>query len=160
MRQVDRWIGLVFFIVVCLGAAGLGGLVTAPEIEGWYKTIAKPSWNPPDKVFAPVWTTLFLMMATAAWLVWLPKGFKGAVLPLVLFAIQLVLNIAWSWIFFGMHQPGWALVDLILLWLAIMATTAVFFKSSKIAGWLMVPYLTWVSFAGVLNYAIWRMNAP
>lgn len=159
MRESTRWIGLVIFVAVCLGAGGLGAVATTPEIEGWYKTIEKPTWNPPDYVFGPVWTTLYLMMAIAAWLVWKPAGLKAAAVPLTLFAVQLVLNIAWSWIFFGMHELGWAFAEIIILWLAIVATTAAFFKRSKGAGWLMVPYLAWVSFASVLNFAIWRLNA-
>ena len=159
MMQRTRGIGLVIFIVVCLGAGGLGAIATTPEIEGWYKTIAKPNWNPPDYVFGPVWTTLFILMAIAAWLVWTPAGFKAAAMPLMLFAVQFVLNVAWSWIFFGMHQPGWAFAEIVILWLAIVATTVAFFRCSKIAGWLLVPYLAWVSFAAVLNLAIWRMNA-
>jgi len=158
MTERTRWIGLVVFIVVCIGAGGLGSIATTPEIEGWYKTIAKPSWNPPGWIFGPVWTTLYIMMAIAVWLVWKHAGFKAAKLPLVLFGVQLLLNIAWSWIFFGMHQPGWAFAEIIVLWLAITATTILFFKKSKIAGGLMVPYLAWVSFASVLNFTIWRMN--
>ena len=134
-------------------------MATTPEIEGWYKTIEKPTWNPPDSVFGPVWTTLFVMMAVAAWLVWKPAGFTAATVPLTLFAVQLVLNVAWSWIFFGMHQPGWAFVEIVILWLAIMATTVAFFRKSTIAGSLMVPYLAWVSFASVLNFTIWQLNA-
>jgi tryptophan-rich sensory protein len=83
---------------------------------------------------------------------------KAAASRLSLFALQLVLNVAWSWIFFGLHQPGWAFVEIIMLWLAIVATTAAFFRCSKIAGWLLVPYLVWVSFASALNFTIWRMN--
>jgi translocator protein len=158
MTRPSRWIGLVFFIVVCLGAGGIGAMATTPEIEGWYKTIAKPAWNPPDYVFGPVWTTLYVMMAIAAWLVWKPAGYKAAATPLTLFVVQLVLNVVWSWIFFGMHQPGWALAEIVALWLGIVATTAVFFRCSRIAGWLLTPYLAWVSFAGVLNFAIWMMN--
>jgi translocator protein len=94
MKESVRWIGLVLFIVVCLGAGGLGAVATTPEIEGWYKTIEKPSWNPPGYVFGPVWTTLFVMMAIAAWLVWKPEGFKAAAMPLTLFAVQLGLNVA------------------------------------------------------------------
>ena len=153
-----RWIGLVVFVVVCLGVGSLGAVATTPEIQGWYKTLAKPSWNPPDSVFAPVWTTLFIMMGIAAWLVWQRGGLKAAVLPLSLFGFQLALNVAWSWIFFGLHQPGWAFVEIIVLWLAILATTVAFFRCSKIAGWLLVPYLAWVSFASVLNFTIWRLN--
>ena len=159
MTERTRWIGLVIFIAVCLGAGGLGAIATTPEIEGWYRTIEKPSWNPPDWIFGPVWTTLFILMAVAAWFVWRSAGFAAAAMPLTLFAVQLVLNIAWSWIFFGLHQPGWAFAEIVLLWLAIAATTATFFRSSPLAGWLMLPYLAWVSFAAVLNFTIWRMNA-
>jgi benzodiazapine receptor len=159
MKESARWVGLAIFLVVCLGAGGLGAVATTPEIEGWYKTIEKPSWNPPDYVFGPVWTTLFVMMAIAAWLVWKPEGFKAAATPLTLFGGQLVLNVAWSWIFFGMHQPGWAFAEIVGLWLVIVATTAAFFRRSTLAGCLMVPYLAWVSFASVLNFTIWRMNA-
>ena len=109
----------MIFIVVCLGAGGLGAIATTPEIEGWYKTIEKPSWNPPDYVFGPVWTTLFVMMAIAAWFVWKADGFKAAATPMTLFAIQLVLNVAWSWIFFGMHQPGWAFAEIVILGMGV-----------------------------------------
>ena len=159
MKQRERWIGLVVFIVLCLGAGGLGAMATTPEIEGWYKTLAKPSFNPPDYIFGPVWTTLYVMMAVAAWIVWKPEGLRAAATPLALFAVQIGLNIAWSWIFFGMHQPGWAFMEILVLWLTIIATTVAFFRSSLMAGWLMTPYLAWVSFAAVLNFAIWRMNA-
>lgn len=158
--MIDRtqWFALVVFIALCLGAGGLGAIATTPEIDGWYKTIVKPSWNPPGYVFGPVWTTLYVMMGVAAWLVWKPAGFKGAMLPLILFGVQLVLNVGWSWVFFHFHQPGWAFAEILVLWLAIAATTLVFFKNSKIAGWLMIPYLAWVSFASVLNFAIWQLN--
>jgi len=151
---------LVIFIVVCLGAGGLGSVATTPEIDGWYRTLAKPSWNPPDYVFGPVWTALYILMAIAAWLVWKPAGLKAAALPLSLFAVQLLLNVAWSWIFFGLHQTGWAFAELVILWLAITATMITFFHRSTLAGWLLVPYVAWVSFAGALNFALWRMNLP
>lgn len=152
-------IGLVVMLVVCLGAGAVGALVTTPEIDGWYRSIQKPSWNPPDAVFGPVWTTLFVMMAIAGWLVWRPRGIRAAVVPLGLFAIQLGLNIAWSWIFFGLHQPGWACGEMVVLWGAIGATMVAFFRRSQLAGWLLAPYLVWVSFAMALNFAIWRLNA-
>lgn len=158
MTERTRWIGLAIFIVICVSAGGLGAIATRPEIEVWYKSIEKPSWNPPDYVFGPVWTTLFVMMGIAAWLVWKPGGFKAAKQSLTLFAVQINLNVAWSWIFFGMHQQGWAFVEIVILWVAIVATTVAFFLKSKIAGWLMVPYLAWVSFASVLNFAIWQLN--
>ena len=158
MNRSRRWIGLVAFIAVCLAAGSLGAIATTPEIDGWYRTLAKPTWNPPAGVFGPVWTTLYVLMALAAWLVWKPAGFQAAALPLTLFGGQLVLNVAWSWIFFGMHQPGWAFVEIVILWLAIAATTWAFFRRSPLAGWLLVPYLAWVSFAAVLNFTIWRLN--
>lgn len=158
MKEGTRWIGLLLFIAVCLAAGGLGAIATTPEINGWYRTIAKPAWNPPDWVFGPVWTTLFVMMGLAAWLVWKPSGFRAAYLPLTLFASQLALNIAWSWIFFGMHQIGWAFVEIVTLWVTILATNIAFFRRSKGAGFLLVPYLAWVTFASVLNFTVWRMN--
>lgn len=153
-----QWIGLALWIALCLGTGGLGAAVTTPQIDGWYRTIIKPTWNPPNSVFGPVWTALYMMMAASAWLVWKPAGVRAAALPLTLFGIQLVLNCIWSWIFFGMHQPGWALVEMVALWLAITATMITFFSRSRIAGWLLVPYLAWVSFACVLNFTIWRLN--
>lgn len=159
MTNRTRGIGFVVFIVICLGAGGLGAALTTPEINGWYRTIVKPSWNPPDSIFGPVWTTLYVMMAIAAWLVWKPAGLQAAAAPLTLFAFQLLLNSVWSWIFFGMHQPAWAFAEIVTLWLAIAATMVAFFHRSRIAGWLLVPYLAWVSFASVLNFTIWRLNA-
>lgn len=153
-----KGIGLLVFVTLCLGAGAVGGIVTGSEIERWYRTLEKPAWQPPDWLFGPVWTTLYLMMAVAAWLIWKPVGLKGAAFPLGLFAAQLLLNIAWSWIFFGMHRPGWALLELAILWFAIALTAWAFFRRSPLAGWLMVPYLGWVSFAGALNYEIWRLN--
>ena len=97
-------------------------------------------------------------MGIAAWLVWKGKGFKEAKIPLGLFAAQLLLNVAWSWIFFNRHQLGWAFAEILILWLAIAVTTIAFFKETKVAGALMLPYLAWVSFAAVLNFTIWRLN--
>lgn len=149
---------LVASIATCLGAGGLGAMATTPEIDGWYRTIEKPSWNPPDAVFGPVWTTLYIMMAVSAWLVWRTDKAIASKLPLSLFGVQLLLNVGWSWIFFHFHQLGWAFAEIIVLWLAIVATTLAFFRVSKLAGALMVPYLAWVSFASVLNFAIWRLS--
>ena len=129
-----------------------------PEIGTGYRALLKPAWNPPDAVFGPVWMTLYLLMAIAAWLIWRSAGFAAARVPLVLFVLQLVLNVAWSWIFFRLHQMGWAVVEIGVLWVMIFATTVVFFKNNKLAGSLMVPYLVWVGFASVLNFTIWRLN--
>lgn len=159
MSPTARWLGLLFFVALCLGAAALGSVATTSEIDGWYRNLKKPEWNPPSSVFAPVWTTLYLLMALAAWWVWKPAGFRAAARPLSLFALQLGLNVAWSWIFFGMHRPGWAFAELLVLWLAILATTIAFFARSGIAGALLLPYLAWVTFAGALNYTIWQLNA-
>ena len=159
MTATIRWLGLILFLTLCLGAGGLGAIATTPEIAGWYTTIAKPGWTPPDFVFGPVWTALYVLMAIAAWLIWKPAGLRDAAVPLTLFGLQLLLNVGWSWIFFNMHEPGWAFAEIALLWLAIAATTAAFFDRSKIAGWLLVPYMAWVSFASALNFSIWRLNA-
>jgi tryptophan-rich sensory protein len=158
MPPSTRWIGLASFLVLCLGAGGLGAAATTPEIDGWYRTLSKPTWNPPDWIFGPVWTTLFVLMAIAAWIVWRPAGFRAAAIPLTLFSAQLILNVVWSWVFFGLHQPGWAFVEIILLWVAILATLITFWRRSWWAGALLVPYLAWVSFAAMLNVVIWRMN--
>ena len=160
MKAGRRWLGLLGWIGLCLGAASLGAWATTPEIDGWYRTLAKPSWNPPNWVFGPVWTTLFLMMAISAWLIWKPGGFRAAWRPLSYFMIQLGLNVAWSWIFFFAHAPGWAFVEILFLWVAIGVTTVSFFQLQKIAGWLLLPYWAWVTFAALLNFVIWRMNIP
>jgi tryptophan-rich sensory protein len=149
------WLALVVLLILCFAVAGAGGLATAPSIPNWYAGLAKPSWTPPSWVFGPVWSVLYLSMAVAAWWVW-RRG--DAVVPMVLFGIQLVFNAAWSWLFFWLHSPGVAFIDIVLLWMAIVATTVVFWRRSTLAGILFVPYLVWVSFAAVLNFAIWRFN--
>lgn len=151
-------IGFVTIVAICFAAAGLGAAVTTPQIPGWYASLAKPAWNPPDWIFGPVWSLLYLMMAVAAWLVWRPAGFAAAKLPLALLAIQLALNSLWSVLFFGLHNPGAAAVEIVLLWAGILATLITFWKRSRWAGGLLVPYLAWVSFASVLNFTIWRLN--
>lgn len=151
--------GLVLFVAVCLGVAAMGSVATVPGVEGWYATLNKPPWTPPGWIFGPVWTLLYIAMAVAAWLVWRPQGWSGAKVPLTLFGVQLALNLAWSWLFFGLRSPGLGLADIILLWVAIAATLVVFWRRSKLAGALFVPYLAWVTFASGLNYSIWRLNA-
>ena len=154
----NPWIGLIVLLVLCFAVAAVGGLATTPNIPNWYAGLAKPSWTPPDWIFGPVWSVLYLSMAIAAWLVWRQAGLAGAALPMALFGIQLLLNTLWSWLFFGLHSPSAALVDIILLWTAIVATTVAFWRRSMVAGILFLPYLVWVSFASVLNLAIWRLN--
>jgi len=148
---------LAGFLVVCLATGLLGGWVTAQSVSSWYPTLVKPSWNPPAWVFGPVWTALYVMMAVAAWRVWKRQG-PGKHRALFLFFGQLFLNGLWSFLFFGAQSPGLALVDIAVLWLALAATILAFFSRDRLAGVLMIPYLAWVSFAVVLNLAIWRLN--
>ena len=135
-----------------------GSVFTRPSIPTWYAHLTKPSWSPPNWIFGPVWTALYAMMAIAAWLVWLRRGDTDVTMALVLFGVQLALNIAWSAIFFGLHRPGAAFVEILLLWLAILAATVEFSTIARPAAWLMVPYLVWVSFASLLNGTLWRLN--
>lgn len=148
-------LSLVGWILVAYAAAVLGGLAGP---DAWYATINKPSWNPPNRVFGPVWTILFTMMGVAAWLVWSRRAETGVTLALGLFVGQLLLNALWSWLFFHWHRPDWAFAELLLLWLAILATLLAFWRVRPLAGALLVPYLLWVSFAGYLNLTLWRLN--
>ena len=152
-------IALAVSVGICLGAAGIGSILTTPSIATWYATLRKPPWTPPNWLFGPVWTALYLGMAVAVWLVWRQAGFSPARLALTLFALQLVLNVAWSGIFFRMRLPGAAFLEVVLLWLFILLTAIAFWPVSRTASWLLVPYLTWVTYAAALNAAIWRMNA-
>jgi translocator protein len=151
-------VGLLVAIVVCFAAAGVGSLATMDAIPTWYAALRKPSWNPPNWVFGPVWSLLYLMMAVAAWQVWRTAGWPGARPALGLFAVQLLLNVGWSVVFFGLHRPGWAFAEIVVLWCAILATLLAFRAVSPVAALLLVPYLLWVSFASALNLAIWRLN--
>ncbi len=160
MRSRFQWLGLVVSIVVCFGVAALGSLATDPNIDGWYAALRKPSWNPPNWVFGPVWSMLYLLMAVAAWLVWRRRGFAGAsLLPLVLFGVQLVLNGLWSVLFFGWHRPDLAFIEIVFLWSAILATMLAFRRVVPLAAALLVPYFLWVTFAAFLNFTIWSMNS-
>jgi tryptophan-rich sensory protein len=147
--------GLFVSIVITFGAAWLGSRFTAGL---WYEMLVKPSWTPPNAIFGPVWSALYIMMAAAAWLAWKNAGPDGAVLPVVLYVVQLALNAAWSWLFFGRHLIGVALSDILLLLATIIVTAVVFERSSKAAAWLMTPYILWVTFASALNYSIARLN--
>ena len=149
------WLGLAFWLGVSFAAAWVGSHFQPGE---WYARLNKPALTPPGWLFGPVWTVLYACMALAAWLVWRKRGLAGAKRELALFAVQLALNVAWSWLFFGLRSPGLAFADIVLLLAAIAATTAAFWRVSTTAGLLFVPYLGWVAFAGVLNFAIWRMN--
>jgi tryptophan-rich sensory protein len=149
---------LVPFVAVCLLAGAVGGIVTGPSVETWYPGLKKPAWTPPSFVFGPVWTLLYLLMGVSGWIVWRRREYVEIPLPMVLFGVQLTLNAAWSMVFFGLRQPGLAALEIALLWLAIAATLWAFARVSRAAAWLLVPYLGWVSFATLLNVAIWRLN--
>jgi len=148
-------LGFLFFLIISFSAALPGAFFMPGE---WYKTLAKPSFNPPGWIFGPVWTILYTVMAIAAWLVWRKSGFRKAATAIIVFLFQLVLNALWTVLFFGMHSPKHAFIDITCLWVAILATAAAFWNHSKPAGLLMVPYLLWVSFAMLLNFFLWRMN--
>ena len=153
-----RWLQLVAFILACEGVGLLGGLWTGPEIPGWYRTLTKPTFNPPSWIFGPVWTTLYLLMAIAAWLVLHAPASSARTLGLGLFLFQLALNLAWSYIFFRRHAIGAAAIEVAVLWCSIGATTIPFSQVSPVAASLMVPYWAWVTFASILNATIWRLN--
>jgi len=155
-------ITIIKFIVaigVCQLAGFVGSLFTTPSIPTWYAALRKPSFNPPNWIFGPVWTSLFVLMGIAAFIVW-NKGLdrKGVKAALLLFIIQLVLNMLWSYLFFTLHSPLYAFVEIIILWLAILLTMVKFFPISRAAGYLLLPYILWVSFAAVLNFTLFRLN--
>ena len=156
MNNVIKFI-LAIGLPLLVGFAG--SYFTMTGIDSWYATINKPSWNPPNSVFGPVWTTLYVLMGIAWFIVWksdAPASYKNRASSL--FIAQLILNFCWSFIFFNRHEIGWAFAEIILLWLFILFTIFAFAKVSKPAAWLLVPYISWVSFAAMLNYTIWQLN--
>jgi benzodiazapine receptor len=147
---------LVVCMLSCLAVGALGSLATATSVTTWYPLLDKPAWTPPAAVFGPVWTLLYISTGVAFWLVWTsPDRSSGAI---GLFAVQLLLNAAWSFVFFGMRSPRWAFFEIVLLWIAISATLVAFWRVRRAAAALLVPYLAWVTFAAALNLAIWKMN--
>lgn len=155
--QLPGWLGLAAWLLLCFAAAGLGSAFTGPAVQTWYPTLNKPSFNPPAWVFGPVWTLLYTLMGIAAWRVWRDPSPERRP-ALVWFGVQLALNVLWSLLFFGAHQPGWAFVEIVLLWGAILATLLRFLSVDRVAGWLLAPYLAWVTFAAVLNFTVWQLN--
>jgi tryptophan-rich sensory protein len=149
---------LAVFIIVCFAAGALGAVFTAQATATWYREIARPAWTPPDWVFGPVWTALYVMMGISAWLVWCEGGFRRQRWPLALFFGQLALNAAWTPIFFGLRRFDVASVEIVALWGAILATIFAFARVRRLAAWLLVPYLLWVTYASTLTFGIWRMN--
>jgi len=146
-------------IAIPLLVGGASGFFTITGVDSWYQTINKPSWNPPNWVFGPVWTTLYIMMGIALFLVWKEDTSEELKkIAIALFSVQLILNFFWSFIFFNQQQPGWALVEIIAMWFFILLTIFAFAQVNKTAAWLLVPYISWVSFATILNYTIWQLN--
>jgi len=156
---MNNAVKFVIAIALPVVVGGLSGFATAQGVSSWYPTLVKPSFNPPAWVFGPVWTVLYVMMGVAAGLVWI-RGLDaaGVRVALAVFVIQLALNGLWSVVFFGMRQPGWALVEIVVLWGAIGATVWLFWRVVPAAGALLLPYWAWVSFASVLNASLWWLN--
>lgn len=155
---VKHWFKFIVAIVVCNLAGVVGSFFTTPAIDGWYATLLKPSFSPPNWVFAPVWTTLFTLMGVALFLVIKKKPFTSVIPAILLFGLQLLANIAWSFLFFGLHSPLLGLVDILVLLILIVCTIVAFYKISKVAAYLLIPYVVWVSFATILNFYLWRLN--
>ncbi len=149
---------LAGFLVLCLAVSGLGGLATSSSVGTWYQGLEKPPFNPPDWIFAPVWTTLYVLMAIAGWRVWRLPGSSDRKHALVAFGIQLVLNLLWSFLFFGLRNIGLGLVEIAILLCAIIVTTILFWRLDRPAGVLFLPYVAWVAFASYLNAALWLIN--
>lgn len=156
---MSKIVKLLIAILICQMAGVVGSLFTSPSIPTWYATIKKPGFTPPNSVFGPVWITLFVLMGVSAYLVW-DRGLenKNVKIALLVFGIQLALNMLWSFLFFGLHSPLYAFFEIIVLWFAILFTILNFLKVSKPAGLLLVPYIVWVSFAAIINFYIVRLN--
>lgn len=151
-------LGLGGFLALCFAISGLGAIATATSVGSWYQTLEKPSFNPPDWVFGPVWTLLFILMAIAGWRIWRGASSKARTAALVVFVAQLGLNLSWSILFFGLQSIGGALVDIAILLAAIVTTATLFWRIERLAAALLVPYAIWVSYALLLNASIWLLN--
>lgn len=152
-----HFISLLVFLAICFSVAAAGAVLTNTSVSSWYLTINKPSWTPPNWLFGPVWTSLYFMMALAVWLIWCKVGSLKK-LPLVLFGLQLFLNLIWSGLFFTLQNPKIAFIEIVFLWLSILATLISFWRIRIVAGLLLLPYILWVGYAAMLNFTIWRMN--
>ena len=145
-------------VTFTMGFGALGGIVTAPEIKTWYLFLNKPSFNPPNYLFGPVWTLLYLLMGISLFLILKKDDSAAKKKSLILFFVQFALNFCWSFIFFKYHLIGWAFAEIVVMWIFILLTILSFNRINKTAAWLLVPYIAWVSFASVLNFAIWKLN--
>jgi tryptophan-rich sensory protein len=152
-----RALGLVGWLLLTFVAAAIGAFASI-DAGAFYGELTRPSWAPPGWIFGPVWSTLYVLMAVAAWWVWRARGFRGARIAVVLFIAQLAANALWSWLFFGWHQGGLAFAEELLLWGMIIATVVAFWRVSRLAAALLIPYLAWVTFAAALNFTVWKLN--
>jgi len=152
------WLMLCAFVLVSFLAGAVGTILGSPMPDAWYESLTKPSFNPPSWVFGPVWSALYLLIGIAAWQAWRTRGFGGARAAMILFAVQWILNAAWSGLFFGLESTTLGLLDILALWAVIVAMVVTFSRASALAGVLMIPYLLWVSFATILNSSLWWLN--
>lgn len=153
----SRWLKIALCVSLCVTLGILSGFSTVESINNWYQHINKPSWNPPNWIFGPVWTTLYILMGISVALIW-HTGHQFKNRAIGLFIIQFGFNLAWSFIFFNLHAIGWAFVEILLMLFFISLTLYSFYKINRLAAWLLIPYLLWVSFASVLNGTIWFLN--
>ena len=155
LTTIESIVELGICLAVCMGAAVIGVFFSPGE---WYDMLAKPSWTPPDDIFPWVWSILYITMGIALWLIWRQRGAKGIKGPLLVFILQLLLNAAWSYLFFGLHMTGLALIDAIFLTITLLVTVILFWRVYVIAGVILLPYLLWMIFAVWLNFMIWHLN--
>ena len=156
-RRLDLF-GLFVSVTLCLLVSAAGGAVTATSVDTWYKALAKPTFNPPDWAFAPVWTTLYFLMGVSGWRIWRRRASRATRGALALFGLQLFLNFAWSVLFFGLQRIDLALIDIVILFVAIVANMILFWRIERLATLMLVPYAAWVAFAIILNVSIWLLN--
>ena len=157
-RSSSPWLALAGFVVVNVIVSGIGGAITSSSVADWYPTLAKPPFNPPDWLFGPVWTLLYVVMAVAAWRVWRQAGWREARSALLIYFLQLGVNLSWSALFFGLRRPDLALADCLLLLVLVIVTVFAFWRHDGTAALLMVPYALWVGFACLLNASIVALN--
>lgn len=157
---MNKSVKIAIALVICLMVGYSASVVTRPSVETWYPTLIKPPFNPPNWIFMPVWTLLYILMAVAAGMVWdkIKEQQETVKMALGFFIIQLTLNAIWSYLFFELKNPMLALIEIVLLWLMIYETYLKFIKINKMAGYLLIPYMVWVAFAAVLNASIWWLN--
>ena len=155
--KLRQTLGLIGWFIVSFATSAVGA-VASIQAKSFYGQLVQPEWAPPSYVFGPVWTVLYALMAIAAWLVWRSGGFHSNRIALSLFLVQLALNALWSWLFFAWQLGALAFVDIVVLWVLIVATLVAFWRVRPLAGALLIPYLLWVSFAAALNYSLWQLN--